>query len=292
MELRDYIHQHFGNNVHIHRSLIEGDTDGTLSCGYVSKNRQQGSHINISFDFYSALLILSGEGFYDDGIHAIPLKAGDLVQRLPNHQHTTLVTSDDWEEIYICLGTPLFHTLVGLHIFSLDTPVLHPGLEFSLVEQHLKIYRNLHSSSPSDLPTLVPMILEFLISAYAFDRSHTTNLSFQERLAPSLDYIQRHLTDRDAIRGAAASINMGYEKYRKLFQSHYGTAPGNYLIHRRILLAQDLLSGTDMTIKEIAFQLGYPDAYTFSKQFKKINGLAPQTFRQYFSRGNGYVPVE
>ncbi|MEM7660109.1 MAG: helix-turn-helix domain-containing protein [Bacteroidota bacterium] len=53
------------------------------------------------------------------------------------------------------------------------------------------------------------------------------------------------------------------------------------LIHERISLeGRRLLHYTDKTAKEIAFELGFEDAGSFFKLFKKLNGQTPLQFRE------------
>jgi AraC-like DNA-binding protein len=44
--------------------------------------------------------------------------------------------------------------------------------------------------------------------------------------------------------------------------------------------AQRLLLNTNLTIKEISFQLGYDSQNCFSRAFKKSGGISPQRYRE------------
>lgn len=286
MEIINQLHQKFHSNKTIHHSLIESATDGTMSCGFLKKNTLQGSHVNFTFDFFSALLVVSGEGYYEDSHFKSVIKPGDFIMRFPNNPHTTLVTSNDWEELYLCFGTPLFNTLVSLNVLSTKKPVLHPGIDYHLIDDFITLFDKLNSASHVDLPSILPSMIELVTTAIDLDRKMTYSLAETELLESSIHYIQTHLQKRVSLEEVAASINMGYEKYRKLFLKHYGTSPGNYMIQQRIKHAQQLLTQSSLTVKEIGFNLGYPDAYTFSKQFKKVTGMAPYQFRTFLTQSS------
>ena len=52
------------------------------------------------------------------------------------------------------------------------------------------------------------------------------------------------------------------------------------IIHDRVILeAKRLLTYTDMSTKEIAYQLGFEDPSHLSKLFKKITGTPPSAFK-------------
>ena len=65
----------------------------------------------------------------------------------------------------------------------------------------------------------------------------------------------------------------------RLFKKYRGITPGEFIIRTRIDHARLLLKIPGMSIKQVAADLGYPDAYTFSKQFKACAGIPPGAFR-------------
>lgn len=66
----------------------------------------------------------------------------------------------------------------------------------------------------------------------------------------------------------------------RVFKKKYGTTPGQYLIDRRISIAQSLLTSTVMPIKEIAALLRYSNTQHFSSSFKSAVGCTPGKYRQ------------
>ena len=66
----------------------------------------------------------------------------------------------------------------------------------------------------------------------------------------------------------------------RLFRRYQGATPGEFLIRTRIDSARGLLAASGLSIKQIAAQLGYADAFSFSRQFKLRTGLSPSAFRE------------
>jgi AraC-like DNA-binding protein len=52
---------------------------------------------------------------------------------------------------------------------------------------------------------------------------------------------------------------------------------------RTILEARRLLRYSDKSIKEIAYEIGYEDIQSFSRFFKKIEGVSPSDFKRQYS---------
>lgn len=58
-----------------------------------------------------------------------------------------------------------------------------------------------------------------------------------------------------------------------------GMTPKAYIDHRRILEAKRFLAYSELSIKEIAFSLGFEEATNFSKFFRKHTNVTPNDFR-------------
>jgi AraC-like DNA-binding protein len=57
--------------------------------------------------------------------------------------------------------------------------------------------------------------------------------------------------------------------------------PYQYYIHMKIHKAEDLLEQENVTVKEVAFHLGFEDQYYFSRLFKNKTGVAPSDWKKY-----------
>lgn len=53
----------------------------------------------------------------------------------------------------------------------------------------------------------------------------------------------------------------------------------SYIDKQQIEAAKELLSGSPMSISEIAYQLGFSDSHNFSRTFKRITGQTPKQYR-------------
>jgi len=64
-----------------------------------------------------------------------------------------------------------------------------------------------------------------------------------------------------------------------LFKEKTRYSPIQLFTSLRMQQASQLLKETQLTVKEIAGEMGYADAYTFSRAFKLVMGVAPKNFR-------------
>lgn len=77
----------------------------------------------------------------------------------------------------------------------------------------------------------------------------------------------------------STTLQREYNYLSNLFTSVEGTTIEQYYIRLRVEKVKELLLYNEMSLSEIAFQLGYSSVAHLSGQFKKITGLTPSYFR-------------
>jgi AraC family transcriptional regulator len=80
----------------------------------------------------------------------------------------------------------------------------------------------------------------------------------------------------------------GYSRnhFLRMFHAATGRTPHNYLMHRRLERAQELLKNKSLSLIEVAFACGYSSHSHMTQAFRKILGVTPSQYqRQDFSHG-------
>ncbi len=77
-----------------------------------------------------------------------------------------------------------------------------------------------------------------------------------------------------------AQFGYDYSYLSNLFSSVEGVTIEKFIINQKIEKAKELLVYDELSIKEIAYQLGYSSVQHLSNQFKKITGLSPSHFKK------------
>lgn len=74
-------------------------------------------------------------------------------------------------------------------------------------------------------------------------------------------------------------LNLEYNYLSNLFSEIEGTTIEKYYIAQRIEKVKELIVYDELSLNEIAFQLGYSSVAYLSNQFKKVTGLTPSHFK-------------
>jgi AraC family L-rhamnose operon transcriptional activator RhaR len=81
------------------------------------------------------------------------------------------------------------------------------------------------------------------------------------------------------IRDVAAQVNLSERHTNRLFQQVMGVSILEYLTRLRLEIASQLLLDQQLSVKEVAQAVGYPDMRYFATLFHRRTGLTPTAFR-------------
>lgn len=95
----------------------------------------------------------------------------------------------------------------------------------------------------------------------------------------ALDYIHENYKKDIDINIIAESVGLSYSHLRKIFKDETGDNIINYVNSMRINESKRLLHQTNLTVREIAINLGYNNEQSFVRFFKKYVSMSPGEFR-------------
>lgn len=105
------------------------------------------------------------------------------------------------------------------------------------------------------------------------------------------DLIDRDFSEDLDLEVLAAAAGISKYHFLRSFASAYGKTPAQYLSHRRIERAQDLLRATNLTVTEVCVLVGFASLGSFSTRFRELVGESPSAFqRRYAGAGIPHVP--
>jgi AraC-like DNA-binding protein len=87
------------------------------------------------------------------------------------------------------------------------------------------------------------------------------------------------LAQRPTVGELAALAHLGESAFRTAFVRTTGCGPRRYLEERRVEHAARALVESERPVAEIARDVGYEDAYHFSRVFRRVTGVSPRAYR-------------
>ncbi|SEI54078.1 helix-turn-helix transcriptional regulator [Pseudomonas sp. NFR16] len=77
----------------------------------------------------------------------------------------------------------------------------------------------------------------------------------------------------------ASQASMSVSHFSRLFSKATGRSPSRYFIHLRMETARQLLLESDLSILEVALEVGYASPSHFAQVFKRYSGVTPREYR-------------
>lgn len=99
------------------------------------------------------------------------------------------------------------------------------------------------------------------------------------RIAPMILYIQKHYR-KLTLEEIAAQFHYSQTNLNRVFRKYTGTTIGRYIRELRLMQAENLLSSSQLSVEEIAAEVGYEDISYFIGQFKNAYGATPLQYRK------------
>jgi AraC-like DNA-binding protein len=106
---------------------------------------------------------------------------------------------------------------------------------------------------------------------------HLRDLATLRRVRDRIDREYARPLDVEAL---ARGAHMSAGHLSRQFRLAFGESPYSYLMTRRIERAMALLRGSDLSVTEICFEVGFSSLGTFSTRFTELVGEPPSSYRR------------
>lgn len=135
----------------------------------------------------------------------------------------------------------------------------------------------------SDASFQLEQLLWGLIAAHS-GQSVATSATLSHEIARVVDALRAcRYRDSFSLADMAAISRMPVETFRKRFTAELGIPPLGYLQFLKMERAKTLLRD-GMSVRQTGVEIGMPDPYHFSKQFKHIVGMSPTSYLKHVGR--------
>lgn len=108
------------------------------------------------------------------------------------------------------------------------------------------------------------------------EKKKVRNVPFIEK---AKEYTRENFDKEISLEMVADFIQLSPYYVSKIFKEEYGITYKDYLTKLRVEKAKELINKSELSIKEICYQIGYNDPNYFSRVFKKVTGLSPSEYK-------------
>ena len=238
---------------------------------YPTKGHRDGYYFDVErgriLDEYQMLYLLEGEGVFSSR-HAtdVPIKAGDIFLLFPGEWHTYHpLPGSAWKSYWIGYKGRNMDDRLKYNFLSLDKPVYHVGFSDDIVYLYNFALRTAKEEAAHSQQILAGIVNNLLGLMYSLERNMELSRKggYVDMINKARLRIREGVEDKLTVQEIAAELGSSYSNFRKLFKEYTGLSPAFYQQDLKLQRAKELLSTTDMSIKEIAYRLNFdsPDYF-------------------------------
>jgi transcriptional regulator GlxA family with amidase domain len=109
---------------------------------------------------------------------------------------------------------------------------------------------------------------------------YDTNIHSDELIIRIQEWLRENIEKPIALNEVADNFQLSMRSFNRRFKQAAGMTPCDYLHNQRVDVAKQLLGTSNLSIAEIAAQVGYQDSSYFCSRFKRSMGKTPLAYRK------------
>jgi AraC-like DNA-binding protein len=230
---------------------------------------------------YFIVFIDSGSITYKLDLQDITITDGDLLFAMPNQIFTPPAKTDNlkyfkvlFDENTLALLPQRFSFLVNplnSQTITLDNAARERVKKvFEILNQIL--HADKHPTDTEIILAYLNLLLSELNSAYFKNEPADIVNANLSKFAEFKVMVETHLTEQPSINTIAEKLALTTNSLYRLVKEYSGTSPKDFLTKRLMIEARRKLRYSNLSVKEVAYELGFNDPDYFSRLFKKNTG--------------------
>lgn len=254
---------------------------------YPTKGHADGYYFNIEkgriLNEYQLLYNPEGEGeFESTHCPKTQLKPGDMFLLFPGEWHTYHPNPrTGWKSNWIGFKGKNMDDRVKAGFLSPEKPIYHVGYSAVIETLYKRAFEAAMEEAAYAQQMMAGLVNHLIGIMYSLERNIELNKNQQQvdMVGKARLRIRESLESDVTIQTIAEELGVSYSNFRKLFKEYTGLSPATYQQELRLLRAKELLTTTELSIKEIAYRLNFESPDYFSAKFKAKMGFKPSEIK-------------
>jgi AraC-like DNA-binding protein len=162
-----------------------------------------------------------------------------------------------------------------------DKPIYHIGYSDVIESLYRKAYEAAVEEAAYSQQLMAGLVNHLIGKMYSLERNIELGQNLQQvtMIGKARLRIRESIESSVTIQQIAEELGVSYSNFRKLFKEYTGLSPATYQQELRLLRAKELLTTTDLSVKEIAYRLNFESPDYFSSKFKAKMGCKPSEIK-------------
>jgi AraC-like DNA-binding protein/5-hydroxyisourate hydrolase-like protein (transthyretin family) len=227
-------------------------------------------------DFH-LLFVTGGKGYYVLNGRKEPLYRGKVIFVSDYFPHSAYPDLSDLPSI-IPIRFGVYSNSNHDHVKFFDTPYSFSYTAINFANYRSKferLYAYYLQREMMGYEQICHSVIYEILTDLLNEMAGSKQTTYDKRIQRVKNEMDRNPDRGKSVNELAEKAGLSNKQFTRLFREYYGTTPKKYQIDVVIRRAEFLLKETNMGVGEAAKQLGYPDAYSFSKQYRKVTGVSP-----------------
>lgn len=250
---------------------------------YLSQVGNSAQKTESVLDDYALIYCLTGKGQCRTQNGSINLRSNQFMLLSPNEFYSYEADpTHPWEIYCLHFNGSMIHELSTT--FDLKKLAFPTNIVFQsqMLDSWKEITSRLSNGFSDENIAYANLCLYRFISFFLFPNQGQKNLTEVDQhcqLDQSMSFMKANVHKRLSVEEIAENFKYSPSHYSVLFKQKTGLSPIEYFIRLKIQHAGELLTGSDLIVKEIAGKVGYDDPYYFTRIFKKVTGKTPREYK-------------
>jgi AraC-like DNA-binding protein len=232
-------------------------------------------------DDYILLYSLGGKGYIENDAGRMELNPNQFIIIPPHLFHRFQADLDNpWTLYWVHFSSDKLKEFgMDFNIGQFYSPT---DLRFSqkIIDTWVQMYASLADGYNTPNISYSNLCLYRFLSFFIVPNKTFTLEEADSPLDQSIAFMKENIGKRLTADDIASRYQYSCSHYTAIFKHKTGMSPIDYFIRLKIHFACQLLTQTDLKIKEIADRVGYDDPYYFSRLFKQVTGQSPKVYKK------------